>query len=406
MGKDFLKYDTNPKWLCRIILIGGTVITICLAILAYQESKLSDDNGLLKNEAGEGSYEQELVAIIKDQKIPLKVNVEEKSLTRSEAEAELNRASVLLNEILKGNNRDLENISEPVRFADVVPETAVEVEWTDKASDYFYSDGTLRETLEITESIEIKVSAILNCQEYTRDYEAFMILSPKEISDEKRLIEAIQKNAEENKRNDILPLPEEYEGNAVLWRKPLDDTFLYVFLLTIAATVFLKAGGKKDEQDKKRKLLEAYEKDYAQIVSKFTMLLSAGLSVRNAWERIVLLYRGKPEENSPILLEMNKSYCEMQKGVSELETYEKFGIRVGQIHYKKLMALFISDKKRGSINLLDAMNQEMLQAWEEQKRRAKQQGEKIGTKLLLPMMGMLAVVFIMIMVPAFLSFQI
>ena len=135
------------------------------------------------------------------------------------------------------------------------------------------------------------------------------------------------------------------------------------------------------------------------------MLLSAGLSVRNAWERIVLLYRSKSEENSPILLEMHQSYREMQKGVSELEVYEKFGTRVGQVHYKKLMALFISDRKRGSVNLLDAMNQEMLQAWEEQKRNAKQQGEKIGTKLLLPMMGMLAVVFIMILVPAFLSFQ-
>ena len=69
------------------------------------------------------------------------------------------------------------------------------------------------------------------------------------------------------------------------------------------------------------------------------------------------------------------------------------------------MALFISNKKRGSVNLLEAMNQEMLQAWEEQKRSAKQQGEKIGTKLLLPMMGMLTVVFIMILVPAFLSFK-
>ena len=135
------------------------------------------------------------------------------------------------------------------------------------------------------------------------------------------------------------------------------------------------------------------------------MLLSAGLSVRNAWERIVLLYKGKEKARSLIYTEMNWAMREMQKGVPELEVYERFGIRVGLIHYKKLMALFIMDKKRGSINLLEAMNQEMLQAWEEQKRKTKQQGEKAGTKLLIPMMGMLAVVFIMILVPAFLSFQ-
>ena len=66
--------------------------------------------------------------------------------------------------------------------------------------------------------------------------------------------------------------------------------------------------------------------------------------------------------------------------------------------------MFISDKRHGSVKLLDAMNQEMLLAWEEQKRRTRQQGEMIGTKLLVPMMGMLAVVFVMILVPAFLSF--
>ena len=219
------------------------------------------------------------------------------------------------------------------------------------------------------------------------------------------MLEIIQKNAIEEQTEDVIHLPEEYKGNAVIWRKPLDITFLYVLALAIAAVVFLKIADQKDEKDQKRALLESYEKDYAQIVSKFTMLLSAGLSVRNAWERIVLLNRGKKRGNRPIMLEMNQSFREMQKGVSELEIYEQFGTRVGQVHYKKLMALFISDKKRGSVNLLEAMNQEMLQAWEEQKRNAKQQGEKIGTKLLLPMIGMLTIVFIMILVPAFLSFK-
>ena len=138
--------------------------------------------------------------------------------------------------------------------------------------------------------------------------------------------------------------------------------------------------------------------------SKFAMLLAAGLSVRNAWERIVVLGNKNKSQTKLVYQEMNWALKEMQKGISELEVYETFGNRVGQVHYKKLMALFVSHKKRGSINLVDAMNQEMLQAWEEQKRKTRQQGEKIGTKLLVPMMGMLAVVFVMILVPAFLSF--
>ena len=405
MENDFLKFSTDPKKLHGLILIMGVMISVGLGISAHRESKLPDNNELPKNQAGEGAYEQELIAISGDKRIPLKVTVEEKLLTQIEAEEELKKAILVLNNVLKATNEDLTTILNPICFADIVPGTAVEVTWTERAEDYFYSDGSFREDLEITEPTEIKVSAILSCQEYSKDYEAIMTILPRALSDEKRLLEIIQENAIEDRTKDVLHLPEEYKGNAIIWRKPIDITFLYVLALSIAAVVFLKIGGQKDAKDQKRELLESYEKDYAQIVSKFTMLLSAGLSVRNAWERIVLLNRGKPEGKRPIMFEMSQSYREMQKGVSELEIYEQFGTRVGQIHYKKLMALFISNKKRGSVNLLESMNQEMLQAWEEQKRSAKQQGEKIGTKLLLPMMGMLTVVFIMILVPAFLSFK-
>ena len=146
---------------------------------------------------------------------------------------------------------------------------------------------------------------------------------------------------------------------------------------------------------------EELEKDYAQIVSKFTMLLSAGLSVRNAWERIVIMQRRKGISEKIIDEELRWGLREMQKGIPEMSVYERFGQRVGEVHFKKLMALFISDKKRGTLPLLDAMNQEMLCAWEEQKRKTRQQGEKIGTKLLLPMMGMLSVVFLIVLIPAF-----
>ena len=405
MENGFLKFSTNPKKLYGLILIIGVVLSIGLGISAYRESKLPGSNELSKNQAGEGTYEQKLIAILANKRIPLKVTVEERTFTQLEAEEELKKAMSSLDDVLKATNEDLTAILNPICFADAIPGTAVEVTWTERAEDYFYSDGSFREELEITEPIEVKVAAILSCQKYSKDYEAVMTLLPRAVSDEKRLLEIIQKNAIEEQTEDVIHLPEEYKGNAIIWRKPIDITFLYVFALAIAAVVFLKIGEQKDARDQKRELLASYEKDYAQIVSKFTMLLSAGLSVRNAWERIVLLNRGKPEGKRPIMFEMSQSYREMQKGVSELEIYEQFGTRVGQIHYKKLMALFISNKKRGSVNLLEAMNQEMLQAWEEQKRSAKQQGEKIGTNLLLPMIGMLTIVFIMILVPAFLSFK-
>lgn len=405
MEKDFLKLTEDPKRLSRILLISGTILTIVLGIRAFGETGLEEGAVLPKKEPGEGAYEQELIAYVEEQKIPLTVTVEEVRLSEEDALEMLERAKKELDRLVLGENESFTKISTAICFVDQISDTPVEVTWIEKASDFFGSDGRLREELTIAEPLECMISAILTCQEISIDYEARLTILPREMSLKTSLEKQIQENGENEKEAKGLSLPTVWKGSEISWRKPMDLTFFYVLLLTAAAAVFLRVGAKRDAHEEKKKRQEAYEREYAQIVSKFTMLLSAGISVRNAWERIVLLYLKKSAEESPIMEEMNWAYRELQKGRSELEVYEFFGTRVGVVSYKKLMALFISDKKRGSIRLLDAMNQEMLEAWENQKRSAKQQGEKLGTKLLIPMMGMLLVVFLMILVPAFLSFQ-
>lgn len=48
---------------------------------------------------------------------------------------------------------------------------------------------------------------------------------------------------------------------------------------------------------------------------------------------------------------------------------------------------------------------EAAQSFEERKARAKRLGEEAGTKLLVPMFFMLAVVLVIVIVPAFMSVQ-
>lgn len=402
MGRDFLNLKTDQKKLCVTILCVGGLLTIFMASKAFGDVTLTNGYELEKAEVGEGEYEQELIAVIGDEKISITVDVAERLISKEEAQNRFAEAEEALNIILKADNRSLDEITTDICFPDTIEQFAVEIEWTEKLSDFFYSDGVLREDLEIFEPVEQKVTAVLSCQNYTKEYEAVLTILPRTPSVQWKLSEQIEK--ETSKKEDLLRLPEEYENQTIIWKKPLDYNFVYFGILTIAAVVFLKVAARQDARMQKKEWQEEMEKDYAQIVSKFTMLLCAGLSVRNAWERIVMLNHGENERNHPVYEEMNRSMRLMQQGISELEVYERFGVSVGLIHYKKLMALFIMDKKRGTINLLEAMNQEMLRALEEQKRKTKQQGEKAGAKLLMPMMGMLTVVFIIILVPAFLSF--
>ena len=405
MGKRFLKLMAETPRSAKIILIVGILLSGILGITAYQRRALENGYELERRELSEGDYREEVIAYLRKEKIPVTVTVDARTLSEEEAEEQFLKSEVLLLERLRGENESLSLVTKDLDFISWIPETGIEVEWVEKQLDYFYSDGKIRENQGQSEIVELQLSAIMICQEYTKELAIKITVLPMTADVSKDLLRLIESENETTRSGSSFLLPKEFQGQTITWKRPMDHTWIYVLLLTLVASIALVCGVRIDQRAEKKRRVEELEKDYAQIVSKFTMLLSAGLSIRNAWERIVKIYRKKQGKEKLIYEEMSHSLREMEKGTLETEVYETFGNRIGDVHYKKLMALFVSDKKRGSIPLLDTMNRELLSAWEEQKRKTKQQGEKIGTKLLFPMMGMLLVVFLMILIPAFLSFQ-
>ena len=404
MGKRFLKLMAETPRSAKIILIVGILLSGILGITAYQRRALENGYELERRELSEGDYREEVIAYLRKEKIPVTVTVDARMLSEEEAEEQFLKSEVLLLERLKGENESLSLVTKDLDFISWIPETGIEVEWVEKQLDYFYSDGKIRENQGQSEIVELQLSAIMICQEYTKELAIKIIVLPTTADVSKDLLRLIESENETTRSGSSFLLPKEFQGQTITWKRPMDHTWIYVLLLTLVASIALVCGVRIDQRAEKKRRVEELEKDYAQIVSKFTMLLSAGLSVRNAWERIVIMQRRKGISEKIIDEELRWGLREMQKGIPEMSVYERFGQRVGEVHFKKLMALFISDKKRGTLPLLDAMNQEMLCAWEEQKRKTRQQGEKIGTKLLLPMMGMLSVVFLIVLIPAFLSF--
>ena len=62
--------------------------------------------------------------------------------------------------------------------------------------------------------------------------------------------------------------------------------------------------------------------------------------------------------------------------------------------------------RKGTKGLTELLKLESIQAFEERKAQAKRLGEEAGTKLLLPLFLVLAVVLVIVIVPAFLTLQI
>ena len=92
---------------------------------------------------------------------------------------------------------------------------------------------------------------------------------------------------------------------------------------------------------------------------------------------------------------------ELRAGVSEGAAYESFGKRAGLTDYIRLSAMLMQNLKRGNRTLLERLREEADKAGEESLQRSKKLGEEAGTKLLVPMVLLLAVVMVMVMIPAF-----
>ena len=74
--------------------------------------------------------------------------------------------------------------------------------------------------------------------------------------------------------------------------------------------------------------------------------------------------------------------------------------------YRKFGMLLSQNLRKGTKGLTNLLQREAQEAFEERKNMAKKLGEEAGTKLMIPLFLMLAVVFVIVTVPAFLTIQI
>ena len=131
------------------------------------------------------------------------------------------------------------------------------------------------------------------------------------------------------------------------------------------------------------------------------------MTVKRSFIKIAREYeKRKSEDHFRYAYEEMLVTCrEMESGITESESYERFGKRCNETQYVRLGALLSQNLRKGTKGLSEMLRIEAIQAFEERKARAKILGEQAGTKLLIPMFIMLAIVLVIVTVPAFLSMQ-
>ena len=224
----------------------------------------------------------------------------------------------------------------------------------------------------------------------------------------KKIYDMLTSQEEKNRYEERMELPESIEGEKLIWSEKIEDNSGYLFLLICvgAGAVYLLQERRLREkvEDRNRQMLM----DYPQLISKLMLYLGAGMTIRNAFQRIAAHYHKEKQEGGDyryVYEEMLLACHELDGGISETSAYEHFGKRCRLPQYTKLVNILIQNLRKGSSGILDALRQEAKNAFEERKNMARKLGEEAGTKLLLPMMLMLGIVMILIIIPAYFSFS-
>lgn len=137
------------------------------------------------------------------------------------------------------------------------------------------------------------------------------------------------------------------------------------------------------------------ERDFADIISKLTLLINAGMIVSDAWVKV------SQTGDSTIYKEMRNSVTDMQNGMSSEEAYMKFADRCMSTKIKKIMAAIIQNTSKGNSELVEYLMEQTAQCWEDKKQYLRIKGEQASGKLMLPIIIMFVGIIVMIIVPVF-----
>ncbi len=393
-----------------IIIMAGSVIALFLYItgaLGQQKETLEE---IERSEKAGKEKTVSLEAEVGEEKKTIQIQILPQEYTDQELLALSEQLWKEVEEKIPGENKSLDKVTESLYFPEEVDGYPFLLRWHTDAPSLLSAEGQIGEDIPREGSIvEIRLQIVETGSDFKAERTFFANLYPSEREDafwkrlEKSLI-GLEKNSRMSQR---YILPDHFEGHTIIFRNKKEEKSYLIFLLAVGASIAVRAGEKREEENGKKRRLQEMELEYADMIARMAMLIGAGMTISGAFKKIAGDYgKRRQERKKPLYEELLITSREMDSGISEGKAYQNLGNRCHLSCLMRFTALLAQYHKSGSFGLKNALKEETYQALQERKERAKRLGEEAGTKLLLPMTLMLVLVMIIIMIPAFTSFGI
>lgn len=259
----------------------------------------------------------------------------------------------------------------------------------------------------------VKLTAEFSYAGYSRSESRWLkVVLPDRDSPEwvkRQLKKDVTEVEESTREKETFLLPSEVDGHRIIWESQENVQWIYFIFFGIITAFCLEWRTKEKEKKALKKRNDQLLFEYPRMVEQISLLLGSGMTIRGAWERMLLteqkMHKETNQKKSLFIEEMWVTYREIVKGCGEREAYERFGSRIGLIPYRRFGAILSQNLSKGTRNIQELLREETRTALEMRKNHARKLGEEAGTKMLFPMLLMFILILLVLLVPAIQSFS-
>ncbi|MCR4649003.1 MAG: type II secretion system F family protein [Lachnospiraceae bacterium] len=389
------------------ILIAILAVGIPLIILTSGKGggKKNFDESILRSEDGESTKVRLIADSVYGEEV---IDVEVLSRTYSKEEIEKMKPSFLkdLKLTVLGENESFDSVSSPLDLKDKITGYPFEISYRIRPRGFINSSGEITEYPK--EKTDIEIEAEYRIADFEDKEIIHLTLLPEVLPEERVFYEELKRQVEfenENDRNNSeFILPTTINGVDVSWKKPGKNTFFKLTVLTVfCAIVFLfkdKLAFSEDDRKRREKIIN----DYPEFAMKYALLCEAGLTHAQALERMGDEYL-KNKKNSPLYGELYKVRTDIKGGVPVTQALDRMAsdCNIREISY--FVGLINRNIRKGGREISSGIRKAAGESIRDKREKIRRKAETAGTKLLLPMVFLLIIVFVLIMIPAFDSFS-
>lgn len=408
------EYYIDKLKLILMLLFVGNLLTFFAFVTATMEEEIKEGDYIIRNESGEGEKQIEAAAYIQTpqetKRTDITIVVSEEGYAQEEMTEVFWQIEKGLETAILGENECLSHVTNSLDLITKYETYPVTISWTSSDYTLLDEDGSIYNE-ELIKEQTVMLTANLSYKEWKKEVAYEVCIFPKvyTVSEKrkKQLNEALTLSDKQTVSENKMNLPKQIGDFTVQYVEKSDGTpaMMWMMFLICTVLIFFAKDSRLEEQVKKRN--EQLLLEYSEFVSKLTLLVNAGMTIKGAILRILTMYEEQKKQTGRINYcyeELKITVYEMESGVYEEKAYENFGRRCKLPIYMKLSGLLVSNVKKGAAHFTKVLAKEASEAFEERKSLAKRQGEEAGTKLLIPMIMMLFIVMVLIMIPAFLSY--